>query len=94
MVMFQQVFTTTSKSSIEQQAKISCFYLNDTSQIQIIRINNTPDMYWEKVVFPGQRLIFEATPEARLKIYSSRNSFAILSDVISCQQLMIHSEER
>lgn len=69
------------------QAPIVCCYVNATSQIQIARITNVPNWYFERVVFPGQRLVFEAVPEALLEIHTGMMASAILSDTIPCYRL-------
>jgi Domain of unknown function (DUF1830) len=68
-----------------------CCYTNATSKIQIARITNIPNWYFERVVFPGQRLVFEAMPEALLEIHSGMMS-AILSDTIPCDRLRVEIE--
>ncbi len=68
---------------------IFCFYLNATSRIQIIRITNIPKLYWERIVFPSQRLLFEAVTAALLEIHTSDKNTATLADVIPCQQLRL-----
>lgn len=70
---------------------ILCCYVNATSKIQIARITNISNWYFERVVFPGQRLIFEALPEALLEIHTGMMASAILSDTIPCDRLMIGS---
>jgi Domain of unknown function (DUF1830) len=69
---------------------ILCCYVNATSQIQIARITNIAKWYFERVVFPGQRLVFEALPEALLEIHSGMMASAILSDTIPCDRLSIN----
>ena len=54
----------------EQSEKILCCYVNATSKIQIARISNIANWYFERVVFPGQRLVFEAPLEGK-----TRNSY-------------------
>ncbi len=68
---------------------IVCCYLNNTSKVQIGRITNIPNWYFERVVFPGQRLLFECSPEAQLEIHSSEITNAILADRIQCERLSI-----
>ena len=63
-------------------------YINVTSQMQIIRMKNIPSYYWERVIFPGQQLIFEAMTSALLEIYTS-DAIAIPTDVIPCEQLRV-----
>ncbi len=71
---------------------ILCCYINTTSQIQIARITNIQNWYFERVVFPGQRLVFEAMPQAQLEIHTGMMASAILSDTISCQRLKVTTE--
>ena len=71
-------------------SKILCCYVNATSQIQIARIANIPNWYFERVVFPGQRLVFEAMPAAALEIHTGMMASAILSDKIPCDRLQIN----
>ncbi|HEY9872917.1 MAG TPA: DUF1830 domain-containing protein, partial [Candidatus Obscuribacterales bacterium] len=44
----------------------------------------------ERVVFPGQRLVFEAVPDAHLEIHTGMMASAILSDTIPCDRLWIN----
>lgn len=70
-------------------ASIVCCYVNATSRIQIARITNVSNWYFERVVFPGQRLVFEAIPEALLEIHCGMMASAILADTIPCDRLQI-----
>ncbi len=69
-----------------------CCYVNATSKIQVARITNIANWYFERVVFPGQRLVFEAVPTAILEIHTGIMASAILSDSISCEQLALCEE--
>lgn len=71
----------------EQSGKILCCYVNATSKIQIARISDVPNWYFERVVFPGQRLVFEAPRVAHLEIHTGMMASAILSDTIPCDRL-------
>lgn len=71
---------------------VLCCYVNATNQIQVARITNIANWYFERVVFPGQRLVFEAVPDALLEIHSGMMASAILSDTIPCQRLCINEE--
>jgi hypothetical protein len=66
-----------------------CCYVNASSHIQIARITNIPNWYFERVVFPGQRLVFEALPQAQLEIHTGMMASSILSDTIPCERLCI-----
>ncbi len=72
---------------------ITCCYVNATSQIQVARITNVPNWYFERVVFPGQRLVFEALVEAQLEIHTGMMASAILSDTIPCERLKLQIVE-
>jgi hypothetical protein len=76
----------------EYSDQVVCCYVNATSKIQIARITNIPNWYFERVVFPGQRLIFEALPEAQLEIHCGMMASAILSDTIPCNRLQLEDE--
>ena len=44
---------------------IHCAYRNQTPTIQIIRSINIPNWYFERVVFPGEQLVFKLFTEFR-----------------------------
>ena len=73
----------------DDPAIILCCYVNATSKIQIARISNVENWYFERVVFPGQRLLFEAVATANLEIHTGMMASAILSDTIPCERLMV-----
>ncbi|PSN12040.1 hypothetical protein C7293_21905 [filamentous cyanobacterium CCT1] len=75
------------------QSQILCCYVNATSKIQVARITNVPDWYFERVVFPGQRLLFETVPRALLEIHTGMMASAILSDSIPCDRLRVDAPE-
>ena len=66
-----------------------CCYVNTSSSIQVARITNIPNWYFERVIFPGQRLIFEALPEAILEVHTGMMASSILSDQIPCSRLIV-----
>lgn len=73
----------------DKKDRILCCYVNATSQIQIARITNIANWYFERVVFPGQRLVFEAVSEGLLEIHTGMMATAILSDTIPCDRLHV-----
>jgi Domain of unknown function (DUF1830) len=73
--------------------EICCCYVNNTSQIQVARITNVHNWYFERVVFPGQRLIFESPSYGYLEIHTGMMASSILSDKIPCQQLVVMGED-
>lgn len=77
----------------DDASPILCCYVNATSKIQIARVTNVPDWYFERVVFPGQRLMFEAVATAMLEIHTGMMASAILSDTLRCTSLMVGSDD-
>lgn len=76
----------------QSEGDVICYYVNATSKIQVVRITNIPNWYFERVVFPGQKLIFEAQPKANLEIHSGMMASSILSDTIACETLILDIE--
>lgn len=74
--------------------RLLCCYVNATNQIQIARITNIPSWYFERVVFPGQRLLFETCSDAHLEIHTGMMASAILSDTIACSSLCVSEEPK
>ena len=72
--------------------QILCYYANVTNLVQVVRIGNIPNWYFERVLFPGQRLMFEAAAEAVLEIHTGAVPSAILSDKIPCYVLRVIEE--
>ena len=68
--------------------KILCTYQNVSSSWQIIKITNISNFVWEKALYPGQKIVFEANLQAQLKIFSAEHITAVLMDTISCQKLI------
>lgn len=69
--------------------KILCSYHNPSPDLQIARITNIPRWYFERVVFPGDLLLFEAVAGAKLEIHSSDSITTLLSDPIPCESLQV-----
>ncbi len=84
-----QVFDPLPSDSVQSMV---CCYVNATSRIQVVRVTNIPNWYFERVVFPGQRLVFEALPEALLEVHCGMMASAILSDTIPCESLRVFEE--
>lgn len=72
--------------------KVLCHYHNDTRHIQVARIENIPHEpheYLERVVFPGDRLVFKTFPHAWLEIYTGELCSALLAERILCDRLRL-----
>lgn len=68
---------------------VLCCYVNATAHVEVIRITNIP--YWslERVVFPGQRLLFKAPILGKLEIHTGMSISSIISETIDCQELIL-----
>lgn len=64
-----------------------CFYINPTSRTQTVLIRNIDNSSRQRVVFPGQHLVFEAATSALLVILTTEDNKAVVTDVIPCRQL-------
>jgi hypothetical protein len=83
---FKGIINMTLLKSVlnDSPEKILCFYINDSRKIQIIR--TIPNSSWERVVFPEQRLLFEALPSDKLQIQICK----VLSVLIPCYKLRVN----
>jgi hypothetical protein len=70
---------------------IICCYTNNSSRVQIARITNIDNWYFERVAFPGQHLVFEAPMNAYLEIHTGHMASAVMADRIPCVRLEIDS---
>lgn len=73
----------------DRSCKTLCGYVNVTKEIQIARITNITDWYFERVVFPKEYLLFEAPPNATLEIYHGEISGVTLVEKIACDRLQV-----
>lgn len=79
-------------SSFSKNTEINlaiCCYVNTSDRIQIIKISNIPNWYFERAISPGQRLVFEAPLAGKLEIHTGMMVTAIISDTIDCQDLQL-----
>lgn len=70
-----------------------CSYINQTPFLEIVRISNVKNWYFEKVIFPQQHILFSCQAQAVLEVYSSEFSTALLVDKISCELLQVEATE-
>lgn len=69
-----------------------CCYHNQNAHIQIIRIKGTDGQCFERVVFPGQRLMFQANPDSTLDVISAQSASALVADRIQCHRLCVSGD--
>jgi len=80
---------TMNEVTSERDTRILCWYLNTTNKVQIARITNIPNWYFERTVFPGERFLFEALPEAQLEVWRTAETGAIVCERILCDRLQV-----
>jgi hypothetical protein len=68
---------------------ILCCYVNATAHVEVVRITNVSHWYFERVVFPGQRLLFKAPITAKLEIHTGTSISSILTETVDCQKLRL-----
>lgn len=83
------MISTINETISDPGMRILCWYVNTTSKLQIARITNIPNWYFERTVFPGERLLFEALPEAQLEVCRSVETGAIVCERILCARLQV-----
>lgn len=83
---------STNSLSCPSSNEILCYYLNSTSEIQVIKSECQRTWDFERVVFPGQRLFFEAFSTAQLEIYKAKNSGLQLAARVKCDRLQVQQE--
>ena len=76
----------------ELSGRILCCYVNQTSTMQIARISNISNWYFERTVFPGERLLFEALPEAELEVWQRVETDTVELDKLLCDRLRVLEE--
>ncbi|MBE9127545.1 DUF1830 domain-containing protein [Coleofasciculus sp. LEGE 07081] len=74
-----------SSRLVKGDRQMLCCYTNTSRQIQIIRFKTSSDSKKQHVIFPGQRLLFEALADADLAIQLSET----VTDFIPCQQFCV-----
>lgn len=77
--------STVSLSNISEP--VLCCYINKTQRIQIGKIAYYPEGHLEKVIFPGEKFLFEAPADAFLAIYIELAGNTTLIDSIPCSHL-------
>lgn len=80
---------TSNSVTSEPSVRIMCWYINTTSKMQIARITNIPNWYFERTVFPGERFLFEALPEAQLEVCKTTDTGVVVCERIACDRLQV-----
>ena len=78
-----------SAPPFDRTDRFLCYYINATSQLQMAQSTNLPSWKFERMIFPGQRLLFEAPLDALLEIYIHRAAATSLFAQIPCLHLRV-----
>ncbi|HHP7231632.1 MAG TPA: DUF1830 domain-containing protein [Xenococcaceae cyanobacterium] len=78
---------------LDGNSKQIYYYKNNSTKIVIARVIGLRDRHCERVIFPGEKFIFEATNNCQLQI-SQQTEIGIIEDVIFCLQLKNESESK
>lgn len=68
----------------EWSERILCYYQNTSNQLQVARLKLPAGQLFERIVFPGQRFLFESLPDATLEILTQTTQ-----KLIQCGQLQV-----
>ena len=77
-------------ATAEPVLNMVCHYTNSTRKMQLIRVIDSQNLYSEKIVFPQQRILFEAVPEGQLAIYTNQAGIPRCIQIIPCQNLQVN----
>jgi hypothetical protein len=82
------------ESSVVEQEPATfelCCYHNQTTTVLVIRSVSLGSSRWhlERVVFPGQRLMFYAPLHEQIQVYSASIAGNLSSDMILCDRLRV-----
>ncbi|MEQ9354519.1 DUF1830 domain-containing protein [Coleofasciculus chthonoplastes] len=69
-----------------------CYYTNGTGKTLIARIINIPNWRFERIIFPQERLFFEAPLQAQLELHSNGETAMAVIDSIPCSYLKVREE--
>lgn len=83
----------TNSTSMQQSPKVLCHYFNSTYKIQLIRLWNGRSYSLERIIFPQQRILFEAKPEETLKVHVKRDGKQLLETIFICHSLQVKQSQ-
>jgi len=78
-----------SSYTLSQPQLFLCCYINATAHVEVVRITNISHWSLERVVFPGQRLLFKAPILAKLEIHTGMSISSIISETVDCRDLQL-----
>lgn len=79
----------TSNLAVNRATNCLLYYRNRTSQLQIIRVDQLDSQQFEKIIFPNEQVLFYASPEAFLNIYTNSSSGLVEVNRLPCFELQV-----
>ncbi|NEO30868.1 MAG: DUF1830 domain-containing protein [Symploca sp. SIO3C6] len=73
----------------EYTDRLFCCYANKDRELLVARITNIPGWRLERVVFPGERFLFEAPSSAILEIHRNSPNGPTCSESLPCAYLNV-----
>lgn len=73
----------------EYADRLFCCYANKDKELLVAKITNIPGWRFERVVFPGERFLFEAPSSAVLEIHRNNPHGPTCSESLPCTNLSI-----
>jgi len=66
------MLTSSETARNRQIASTLCHYRNATPQLQVARLFRQGSVFMERIIFPGDRWLYEANPNVELQIETKR----------------------
>lgn len=77
----------TSPTLTQKMSKRLCYYFNSTYKIQFVRLWNGKT-YLKKIIFPQQRILFEAKLEELLEVHTKQEDKQLIESIFVCHNLV------
>ncbi len=72
---------------------ILCYYANTTTTLQRAFLSGVTRQDFERVIFPQQRILFEANSDACLEVHTCSAAGETTVHQIPCAQLQVHQTD-
>ena len=83
----------TNSTLAQRASKTLCYYFNSTNKIQLIRLWDGRNYSLEKIIFPSQRILFEAKPENILEVHTKQEGKQLLESIFICNKLKVKQSQ-
>ncbi len=87
------MISTVSSPLFDSPDLMLCYYVNSTTSIQQASISGLSHGGFKRVIFPQQRIMFEAHAHALLNVYTHLNSGRMALQQIPCSNLKVNEKD-